>query len=491
MRRRRKASATRPLLLGLACCLPVLTWGAASPALAATATEPTAPGSPAAATGAAQRPAEVTLPPRSEGPRWGVTMAPVGLSLEYPLMAQDLGAGPCPPPALVAELQRLGSPPLALSGISQDLTAPPGVLPNPAPSWEVATLYPLPPPFWSQLHCLLAATKDPLDVGLNMHTGSPTWAAAMVAGARTAATNGLEFSLGNEPDLYFYPNYASLAKGLPGHETKAANLYLQLAGALEPTLGGAPVIGPELAISALWRRQLPRVIAAVHDRTVGVHLYPLSACEGPGAVTIPKLLAPAAANAPQSLQWVVADAAAAGAPAILSEANSASCGGQEGVSNTPAAAVWAVRYVLAALKTGFREVRFHFSNGAYDPFVMRGGQVYPRPLESALVALNRWLPLGATLTTVPGVRGLVATAIAVPATPATATAPAKPATWELILDNETAKPRTVMLRGAQGLSVESLSAVRAGMQVGQAGASGGRLKLVVAGNSVATVLPAG
>jgi hypothetical protein len=137
-------------------------------------------------------------------------MRPVGLSLEYPTMAQDLGAGACPPPALVAELRQLGSPPLALSGDSQDLTIPPG-LPLSPPTWENATLYTLPTTFWSQLHCLLSEAGDPLDAGLNLRTGPPAWAAQMAAGAASAATNGLEFSLGNEPDLYSQHNYASLA----------------------------------------------------------------------------------------------------------------------------------------------------------------------------------------------------------------------------------------------------------------------------------------
>ena len=70
-------------------------------------------------------PAEVTLTP-ALGAGAAVTMAPVGLSLEYPVMAADLGSGPCPPAALIAELLRLGSPPLALAGASQDQTAPSG-----------------------------------------------------------------------------------------------------------------------------------------------------------------------------------------------------------------------------------------------------------------------------------------------------------------------------------------------------------------------------
>ena len=115
-------------------------------------------------------PAEVTLPPSPAGAGVTVTMAPVGLSLEYPTMAQDLGTGACPPPALVSELQALGSPPLALAGDSQDSTAPSGALSGTPASWETATLYALPATFWSELHCLLSATRDPLTVGLNAKT---------------------------------------------------------------------------------------------------------------------------------------------------------------------------------------------------------------------------------------------------------------------------------------------------------------------------------
>jgi hypothetical protein len=440
-------------------------------------------------------PSEVALPLSSAG-GVPVVMRPVGLSLEYSTMALDLGTGPCPPPALTAELRRLGSPPLALAGESQDLTAPPGALTGVAPSWETATLYSLPAPFWTQLHCLLSGAGDLLSVGLNLRKGVPAWATLMAAGAVGAATNGLEFSLGNEPDLYSLHNYPALAEPLPQSELTAVSLYLQLAGAMEPAVGTFPVIGPEVALPARWRRQLPHVISQLHERTVGVHQYPLSACNGPGGVTIPRLLAPAAAIAPRGLAWVVADARAAGVPAIISEANSASCGGKAGVSDTPAAAVWAVRYVLSALETGFDEVRFHLSGGAYDPFVVNGASVIDRPLESALVALNQWLPPGASIRNIAGIRGLVATEIAAPpavtptgttpgATPTTATTPATP---QLILDNEGAKPQTVVLRGAGPAQLQLLSATRTGVQSTQLAATGTRTTLTVPANSVIAVL---
>ena len=437
-------------------------------------------------------PSEIALPLSPAGPTTQIAMRPVGLSLEYPTMAQDLGTGPCPPPALVAELHALGSPPLALSGDSQDLTIPPGVTLTP-PTWETGTLYTLPATFWSQLHCLLSEAGDPLAAGLNLRTGPPAWAAQMAAGAASAATNGLEFSLGNEPDLYSQHNYASLAEPLPHAEATAVNLYLQLASALKTTLGGQPVLGPELAIPARWRRSLPRVIAQLHEHAVGVHMYPLTACNGPSAVTIPRLLSPAAADAPQSLAWVVADADAARVPAIISEANSASCGGRAGVSDSPAAAVWAVGYVLDALETGFQEVRFHFSDGAYDPFLVEDGAVLNRPLESALVALNQWLPVGSAIQALPHVHGLVATAIApAPSTPqpsgggASATQSATP---QLVLDNESAKPQTVVLRGASTVEVQLLNATQAGLQTAQLSSPRDRIKLTVAADTVAAVLP--
>jgi hypothetical protein len=411
------------------------------------------------------------------GPSVQVTMPPVGLSLEYPVMAQDLGTGACPPPALVGELLRLGSPPLSLAGASQDLTAPAGALTGMSSSWEGATLYSLPADFWSRLHCLLSAAGDPLTAGINLKTGELSWAAQMVAGARSAATNGLDFSLGNEPDRYILPNYSSLDKPQPNEEALAVGLYLQLATSMQQALGGAPLIGPELSLPEGWRGQLPRVIAQLHEQTVGVHMYPLTTCRSPRAVTIGGLLSPSAADGPSRLAWVVADAHAADVPAIISEANSASCGGKAGVSNSPAAAVWAVRFVLSALKTGFREVRFHFSGDPYDPFIVNGDQIVARPLESALVGLNQWFPVGASLQTVGGVRGLLTTAVSGGASGV-----------RLILDNERPLAQQVVLHTKQSVRAEVLSAAGAGLRAHTFRSTHGRVKLTVAENSVVAVL---
>jgi len=421
-------------------------------------------------------PPEINLTHIPTGPTAPVIMQPIGLSIEYPVMAHDLGSGECPAPALVNELRRLGSPPLALAGASQDLTAPSGVLPAQRPSWQASTLYSLPANFWSQLHCLLTSTSDPLTAGINMKTGEPAWAAQIAAGAQSAATNGLDFSIGNEPDLYSLPNYAELSKPQGNEETTMVNMYLGLASVLDQAIGSAPLVGPELAIAARWRHQLPRVIAQLHEAAVGVHLYPLTACGSSPTASVKELLSEDSANAPRSLSWVAADANAAKVPAMLSEANSASCGGADGVSDSPASAVWAVRFVLSALKTGFRQVRFHFSGGPYDPFIVRGSEVQDRPLQYALVALNEWLPVGTTLETLTDLKGLDATAVG-----GNASAPT------VILDNESTKAQTVVLRGQPSVHIVVFDATRSGPQVAQLSSAADSIKLTVAINSVVAI----
>ncbi len=422
-------------------------------------------------------PPEVTLGPALvAGPGVGVTMPPVGLSMEYTVMAADLGSGSCPPPALSAELERLGSPPIELAGQSQDFTIPAEATAVSPTSWEGLSLYPLPGAFWSQLHCLLAGTRDPLTVGLNARIGLPSWAAQMVAGAQSAATNGLSFSLGNEPDLYYLPNFSSLDKASAGEEAIDVGRFLQVAGALEPALSGAPVTGPELSSPRSWQASLPRVIAALHAQTVGIHVYPLSVCRTPRAASVSGLLEPSVGATPRALAWVVADANAAGAPAIISEANSVSCGGKAGVSDSPAAAVWAIRFVLSALETGFREVRFHFSGDPYDPFSVRGSELLPRPLETAMVALNQWLPVGSTIHPVTLAKGLGAAALATPS-----------GTLMLLVDNEQRAARRLVLKGAATVSLQELGPARAGLQVSAPAASKGSVKLTLPANTVAAV----
>jgi hypothetical protein len=438
---------------------------------------PAAAARPSSARPHAPAPPQIQLGPAlNAAPGTTVTLPPAGLSIEYPVMVAALGAAACPPPALTAELQRLGSPPLQLAGQSQDFTVPAQSAATLPPDWEGLTAYQLAPEFWTRLHCLLNGAPAPLTVGLNVRIGQLSWAEQLVAAARETATNGLSFSLGNEPDRYYLPNYASLTKPQPGEEAASVNLYLRAAGYVRPATAGAPLSGPEMAAPTRWQAALPRVVSTLGLQTLGVHMYPLSVCHTPRAATVSGLLSESVGAAPRRLAWVVADAAAAHAVPVISEANSVSCGGKAGVSDSRASAVWAVRFVLSALKTGFHEVRFHFSGNPYDPFTVRGGEVLRRPLEAAMVALNQWLPAGATLRSVP-VRGLLATAVATPAGHSL-----------LILDNERPKAQTVILSGYTPAStVQSFAAQGALPQPVPIKGAGGRERVVIPRDAVLAV----
>jgi hypothetical protein len=449
--------------------LPALLALCASPAVAAT--------KPAKKRHAVPPPPELALTPAlTSGPGTPIGVAPVGLSIEYPVMAAALGTSGCPSPALIAELARLGSPPLQLAGQSQDFTVPATSAPAALQSWEEQTAYPLAGEFWTRLHCLLSATHEPLTVGLNVRTGLLSWAQQMAAGASAAATGGLDFSLGNEPDLYYLPDYYALDKPQAGEEALAVNTYLRAVSALRGAIGSSPLVGPELSGPSRWRASLPRVLATLGMRTLGVHLYPLSVCRTPRAATIGGLLAESVGDAPSRLAWVVADARAAGAQAVITEANSVSCGGKVGVSDSPASAVWAVRFVLSALRTGFGEVRFHFSGNPYDPFYLRGAEVLRRPLEGAMTALNQWLPMGSTFRSVAGLGGLTATAIAAPG--------AQPL---VVLDNGARKARTLVLREALAIGTQTFSANGARPTLHPLKGAGHRVQVAIPANTVLAV----
>ena len=91
----------------------------------------------------------------------------------------------------------------------------------------------------------------------------------------------------------------------------------------------------------------------------------------------------------------------AGRRAVISETNSASCGGRAGVSDAPVSGVWAIRYVIASLLAGFSQVRFHSAGTSYDPLVYGpNGSATLRPLGRALLFLHRWLPVGSRIVSV-------------------------------------------------------------------------------------------
>ncbi len=317
-----------------------------------------------------------------------ISRAPIGLSIEYPLLERALGNGPCPSPAMIELLRELGSPSLRVGGDSQDLAGVSG-----------SFRYLIAPSFWTALGCLARETDIQVTVGLNFGGATTADDEATIAAAEQAIpASQLSFSLGNEPDLYtishVLPNEPEFTVPAFRPPTWSPSEYVSEWKGRRAELGPIRLEGPDLAGSG-WKQQIGAMLHEDPPDQIDAHIYPTTACGSDPTATAQRLLSEhSSVGLVEKLAWLVQAAQAVQRPAIISESNSASCAGKPGLSNTPVASVWATRFVLGALLSGFEQVRFHSAGTSYDPFVYNAdGTVTHEPLSYALLFLHRWLPL--------------------------------------------------------------------------------------------------
>lgn len=111
------------------------------------------------------------------------------------------------------------------------------------------------------------------------------------------------------------------------------------------------------------------------------HRYPTTTCSGQN-VTVQALLSDDASDKQANMVrgWVQ-QAQQLGVPFNIGESNSASCGGQKGVSNTLAAALWSLDYLFAMAAVNVSRVNFHGGgSGPYSWFNLPSAgspQVFP------------------------------------------------------------------------------------------------------------------
>ncbi|HEX3692012.1 MAG TPA: hypothetical protein VHU13_01605 [Solirubrobacteraceae bacterium] len=326
-----------------------------------------------------------------------VRESPFGLSLEYPLLQRALGSGPCPPPALTATLRELGSPAIRVGGDSQDLAGP-----TPAYHYDVPAI------FWTALGCLSRETGAQITVGLNFGVPNLQDEQTTIARAEQAIPAAqLTFSLGNEPDLYTIAHIIPNEPGFIVPSFRSApwtsGRFFGQWGARRRQLGPVRLEGPDLAGTG-WRAATESALRTDPPSQVDAHGYPTVApCgkSGLSATAAHLLSIHASVGMAEKLSWLARLAHSIGRPAVISETNSASCGGRPGVSDARVSGVWAVRYVIAALLAGFEQVRFHSAGTSYDPLVFGAdGSVTLRPLGKALLFLHRWLPVGSRVVSI-------------------------------------------------------------------------------------------
>ncbi len=370
----------------------------------------------------AERAGGVAVVRRTVGSAAGAPIPPsfAGLSIEWRSVPDYIGAEGRLNPVfqrLVGELARAGNgaPTLRFGGDSTDhtwwnpdgLPKPPGIVTDVNPAWI------------AHLSQWVQAARTPLLLGLNMGLNDPGQAAALAGAARAGLPPRTirGFELGNEPDLYATPRTYLVGPNVLARAQKRPTGYgyddyrREIADHVAAVRAVVPDVGLSAGgfASGSWDDLQDDILAREWAvRLWGVHSYPLQTCDASvrrrgGARYIPKLLA-AGAYVPimDRVRFLAAGAASHGSKLVVSEINSAICGGLRGVSDTLASALWGADVLFGLAAEGVRTVDFHTWTGSiYGPleFVFARGRPVARvrPLFYAMLLFNRATPAGSRL----------------------------------------------------------------------------------------------
>jgi hypothetical protein len=313
--------------------------------------------------------------------------SPAGLSVETDLLPTWWPLGTCQSPAREV-LRMAGRPEIRVGGNSQDRLWPAEPLPH--GQYQVVDD--------RLLHAVrcVGATRSPVLLGLNLLGRTPEATGDILAAAGgLVPRDRLAITIGNEPNLY--GSRLPDPGGYQGYLMLYGDTLAALRHRFESFL--PPVAGPDAA-AYRWAAEAARFVREVRPAQATAHLYGLNGCRDkpgtPNGPTVQRLLRPAASTElVHALSPIAAAARQIHVPAQLSETNTVACRGAAGVSDTFAAALWALGLLGDATSIGFRRVQFHTSVGHYDPFVVEpDGTVRFRPLWSAILLADALWPDG-------------------------------------------------------------------------------------------------
>ncbi len=306
----------------------------------------------------------VTVAVNTTSPGRAVPRDFLGLSFEVgelPLLARYAEQGNMP-----GFLRSLAGGVMRLGGVSADTTAAwTGGGAGGSAAGEAAASAPTARPAWASTGVtgadLRGIAKLTVPSGwsvlLTVNLGHPDDASAAAEARAAHAILGPRLAgieIGNEPDAY-------VNKGLRTQPWDFARYRREIA-AYQPALltaaPGTPVVGPDASSGAAPLAWVRAYAAAEHPSLLTDHFYPSSRCGYTPSLS--DLLSPALRSQQQAmLASQAAIAHDAHTPLRVDETNNISCGGQPGVSNTFASALWAVGYIAQAMSAGVAGLNFH------------------------------------------------------------------------------------------------------------------------------------
>jgi hypothetical protein len=310
----------------------------------------------------------------------------IGLSFEVaalPQIAATAGRG-----NMVSLLRSLGPGVLRFGGVSADTQVAWTDAATPRPPWAIRVLTA------RDLHRLggLASRSGwrvLLTVGLAHF--EPLAAAREVAVARAALGRHLAaIEIGNEPDAYAQHQFRTLPWTFARYDAEVRAYRHAIARAAPgirfagPGVSGSQIFVTWGAGEALTQR--PALLTG-HHYPLGCHQTPAPSIQRLLSLEIRKLEG-------QSLSRFMSVSRSGGIPFRLDEANSVSCGGTAGISNTFASALWATGYIAQTIAAGVSGINLQGNPAncrgysplcAATPGLLASGQLHPQPEWYALL----------------------------------------------------------------------------------------------------------
>ncbi len=278
--------------------------------------------------------------------RPGRVVPPEFLGLSFELSSLARIAGYAEGGDLVTLLRSLGHGVLRFGGVSADTRVAWTDHATPRPSWASSVLE---AGELRELGTLAARSGWHVLLTIGLAHYEPEAAAREAAAAKAALGPWLiGIELGNEPNAY-------ALHGLRPEPWTFVQYDAQVAvyrAAIEAAAPGNPLAGPDVSGSRAFESWgLGEVINQTPALLTGHH-YPLG-CEQTPAPTIARLLSPQIRRLEgSSLLRYMSIATASEVPFRLDETNTVSCGGEAGISDTFASALWAIGYLTQTMSMG-------------------------------------------------------------------------------------------------------------------------------------------
>ena len=320
-------------------------------------------------------------------------------------------------------------------------------------------------PLWMQITKeFVKETRARLIVGINLEANSRRLASvearALVSGLGASSIRALE--IGNEPELYGSFGWYRTASGheVPGRPRGyAPTNFEDDFSSFAKSMPRVPLAGPSTG-SPTWLSGLGQFLGREARVAVAtVHAYPLKHCVATNHVSIGQVLA---ASASDGLASRVAPLAAVAhrhhVPMRIDEINSVSCGGERGVSDTYATALWSLDTLFALARAGIDGVNIHTPprsiNQMFTVSEVNGTwEVYVHPNYYGLMMFAQATPPGSRLLSISGSGGA--------GLPTWATIGADRTRRVVAINKNTASSRIVEVRVPAGAGSATLALMRA------------------------------